>query len=165
MNNCIIAVDVQNDLCEKNMKYGDSLQIVYNINNLLVKYDKNFSCVIFTKKINNNKNGDDINETFNHYERRIQISRTNKDSIFQEKQPNYGNNLPSVLKYNAITNIYFCGLDFSVIYNSIIDAYKHNYKCYLLKDCTMITNHNEKYMNFLIKLGVGIIDMDYINKN
>ena len=171
-NKCLIIVDLQNDFCEGGVyPVYDSLSIILNIGDIL----KNFKNIIFTKRCYDpndiifkkgiskhcidGTHGSEINFGLIKCNDYAQIKRPFDKSIFSDgTSKNYKIN--HILKEKKITDIYFCGLDFITIFNSILDAYKYGYNCYLLNDCITKTNDDsrDRFMLFLNHLGVNIIE-------
>lgn len=170
-NKCLIIVDLQNDFCEGGVyAVPNSLSIILNISNTI----HHFKNVIFTKRCYNtndpyfkgnikkhcidNTSGSDINCGLIKCDNFIQIKRPYNKSIFCDDVFKKNHKIINILKEKKITDIYFCGLDFVAIYNSIIDAYKYGYKCHLIQNCMVSDIGKETQMLFLNYLGVNVLE-------
>jgi len=173
-NKCLIIVDLQNDFCEGGpCAVNNSIPVIIKISDTL----KHFKHIIFTKrcydkndKIFNNGTtkmhcidntlGSDINFGLIKCNNYVQIKRPYHKSIFCDGVFKKNYKIIHMLKEKKITDIYFCGIDFMAIFNSIIDAYKYGYKCHLVQfdDKIDIDDNIQNKLIFLNNLGVNIVE-------
>jgi nicotinamidase/pyrazinamidase len=170
-NKCLIVVDLQNDFCEGGIyPVADSLSIIININEV----SNDFTHIIFTKRCYESDNslfkkknimkhcisgtnGCNINFGLLGYKNYVEIKRPYNKSIFHDDPIKKNLHISYKLKEKNIKNIYFCGLDFMAIFNSIIDAYKYGYKCHLLLDCIPLNDEYEYHKKLLFLQNIGVI--------
>lgn len=182
MKNALIIMDMQYDLCNGGpLAFEGSLNIIPTINRIRDNYDH----VIFIKKrypenhsnfkqfggknpkhciqdTDGEKIHNDIIFTPNDFViSRGSLQKYDSTSAFYDAEDiDRETRLLTILKMHDIRTLYFCGNDMeNVIFSTIMDAIKFNYKCYIVKDAITYNDIEKvkKSIDYLDKLNVKTI--------
>lgn len=182
MKNALLIFDMQYDLCNGGpMAFDNSLNIIPIINRIRDNYDY----VIFIKKCYpenhssfkqyggkypknciQNTDGEKIHPNIIHKDGDFIIPRgslqkyDSQSGFYDAEDIERETRLKTILKMNNITKLYFCGNDMeSVIFSTIMDAVKYNYKCYIVKEAITYNDKEkaDKCINYLTGINVELI--------
>lgn len=181
MKNALVILDMQYDLCNGgSVAFENALNIIPIINRIRDNYDyvifikkrypENHSCF---KQFGGKKpkhciqdtdgekiHNDIISTSKDFIVSRGSLQKYDSNSAFYDAEDiERETRLKTILKMNNISTLYFCGNDMeNVIFSTIMDAIKFNYKCFLIKDAITYNDVEKakKYMDYLDELDVKL---------